>query len=405
MNLENLLLLKIPFVSKKRKKEMLGQPLGRNKYSYEGFAYYLVDPSKDYGIVWQRAKFISFEYKSMNEKLKKNPTIAYKRLQKKGFDRESIFPINKDEVIKANKNQIDQVNKFIFREIKTALGSEGVITGSNPTGSNGIYANSPFLLNYDDGDNDYLGYKQFKIFINSIKKIYKKNKEIENIILTFENIDNVIEYFRDKKITLKELMRKNIVFSKNIILRNNLEENYQNIWKDDVFKDVVINNGHINKFIKDEKIKEEHIKKETNKIIIRMNKEEISKDEAIVNLRALFRKGLLKKFKKKEYRDLVLGDLPIKIEDAEAAHIISIKEIKERNLDYSLIADKNNGLLLSPTIHSIFDKNKISFDKNGIIIIIDKNYSDNIDINKINLNRWIMNKERINNFKIRNKNI
>ncbi len=184
-----------------------------------------------------------------------------------------------------------------------------------------------------------------------------------------------------------------------------MEENYQNIWKDDVFKDVVINNDDINNFIKDEVIKEEDIKSETNETIVRMNKEEISKDEAIVNLRALFRKGLLKEFEKKEYRDLVLGDLSIKIEDAEAAHIIPIKEIKERNLDYSLIADKNNGLLLSPTIHSIFDKNKISFDKNGIIIIINKNYSDNIDINKINLNRIIMNDERINNFKIRNKNI
>ncbi len=177
MNLENLLLVEIPFISKKRKKEMLGQPLRGNKYSYEGLAYYLVDPSKDYGIVWQRAKFISFEYKSMNEKFKKNPTAAYKILEGKGFDREAIFPTNKDEVVKANRDQIDQVNEFIFRKIKTVLDSEGVITGSNPTGSKGNYANSPFLLNYDHGDNDYFGYKQFKIFVNSLKEIYKKIKK------------------------------------------------------------------------------------------------------------------------------------------------------------------------------------------------------------------------------------
>ena len=81
-------LLKIPFVSKRRYKEMLGLKLNGCKYSFEGYAYYIIN--NKYEIIWEKGEFTSIEtYRPNDEDMLK--TDFFKNTLKKNIDREKLF--------------------------------------------------------------------------------------------------------------------------------------------------------------------------------------------------------------------------------------------------------------------------------------------------------------------------
>lgn len=408
MELDNLLLLKIPFISKKTKNKLQNLGLFGSKYSFEGTAYYLIDPNNKYKVIWQRAKFNSFEYRPMDDSIlhskykidKKGidePTDGYLSLQKKGFEREKIFPYSKNEVERANENQISFINNFIFKNIKTVLNSEGIITGSNPSGSDapGKFMKSPILIDLREKEINH-----FEIFVNSIKRIYKFDKKINGTLLeNFNSIEEIENFYNHSQISLKELMNKNNIFKMWMLLTNNLEDERDVIWEGRLTK-------YISNFNNEEKISQKYLKKEIEKINSNYKNGFIEEDKAVIKLRSLFRKSLIDEVKDKKYSECVGGDISIQIEDSQASHIISVQEIREKKLDYNLISDKNNGLLLSPTIHTIFDKKKISFDTKGKVIIFDEEYNNGkFDIKNIFLKENFINDERLKNLEKRNKNL
>lgn len=357
----NLSLLKIPFISKKKYYQLLN--IKKNiKYGFEGIAYYLID--ENYNIIWQRAKLTNnFEYRPTDNKML--ITDYYKKLLKKGVNREAILPfsdINCDVVI-STKEQLNLVNNYSFNYTNTVLSLEGFISGSNSSGADKKPNAAPILIN-PKHNNEYIK------FINAFKRIKVKNNKtlfIEKLIKNGElkNFDQLENMFNE--ISLEKLLNNNQKLKTWMNIINSININ-ENVDKEHIFEKEYISNI-------EEKDINDNLKESFH--LFEMNL--IDQEKLIIKLRSNFRKKLIKYGLEKNISEF-LGGLN-DIFDSEAAHIYDVKdiknEIKKSNNSISLykeISDINNGLLLEPSIHKLFDKNKITFNEEGYLISLDSKY-------------------------------
>lgn len=377
MKLDNFKLMKIPFVSKKKMASILGASPGLNKYSYSGIAYYLVD-SENNCIVWERAILKEFEYRPTDEDML--VTSHYKNYYERfGLNRRNIFGWSeKNKIIKeANKSIIQKVNDYSLNYTTTILAIEGVITGSNPTGSDKIIKKSPILF-------DPRVKTEYIRFINAIKKVRCHNNTLEKIFK--ENLKTVKD--------IEKIFTKTIEFNE-FISKSNKFRKWIKIYNSD-FSEVENNESDIIEYL--QALDNNSLKTSIDQSILMFEKKLIDQNKLETKLRSEFRASLLKEAMDNNYSEFT-GDENISIFDAEAAHILGVKEIKKHDLNIKWIADPNNGLLLRPDTHRILDKRKIHLNENGLFESKVNEYK-NINLSII---EKILNEERVNFIKLRNK--
>lgn len=379
MELNNYRLLKVPFVSKKKSFEILGVGSRRPKYSFSGNAYYLVE-TKNWTVVWERAILNEAEFRVTDRAMEK--TRYYKQLfEKKNIDRKEMMGWTKSKttvISKANKIQLERINEYSLNNIKTVLNIEGLITGSNPSGADYKKTNSPILIDPRLGS-DYIR------FVNAIKQIRNRNKEFERIFKeVFKKVSDIEKVFKNN-ISINQLASKNEQFRK-----------WMKIYNFDV-QEFKAEDKELLLYM--EKVKISDIRRDVNHLIS-MNKIGLLDSKKLEKkLRKEFRLALINEAIEKGYSEYT-GNKELSIHDTEASHIIDVSIIKKNNLNYSLIADPDNGLLLSPTLHSILDKNKIKLNENGTLTPISDEYSE---MKNIKISDEIMNNRRRRFAKERNR--
>lgn len=337
-------LLKIPFVSKKKLKEILNLKKGKSKYSYSGNAYYLVDTC-NYYVVWEKAILNDFEYRPTDPDMLKSDYYK-KKFISKNLDRVVLLGESNEsyQVRKAESEKvIKKINDFIFKNTNTVLSAIEVVTGSNATGADSKIKKSPILIDPRVESN-------YQRFTNAIKRIRSHNKILSNILLDKLNSSDDIEKLFPNQISIEELMINNSMFRK---------------WME-IYNSDIENKGHDQSDIA-AYIKEITFSEINNAIDLQMalfENKMIEEEKLIAKLRREFRVALLKEAVENGYEEYS-GEDKISIYDAEAAHILEVTDIKNDNLDLRWIADINNGLLLESTLHKIWDKKKFKLNEDG----------------------------------------
>lgn len=374
----NYRLLKIPFVSKKKANEILGVNNYSGKYSFSGVAYYLIDITT-YCIVWERSILNESEYRPTD-----NPMLITSHYESyylnKNIDRKDLMGWSDDDykVSDANDSTLDKINNYSLHHCKTVLSIEGVVSGSNPTGSDSKPANSPILIDPRE-EVDYIR------FVNAIKHIRCHNKSLDNAFKKVLNDVSDIERVFNNEISLSELINLNTKFGKWMKIINSDIEDINNDQSD------------ISEYINS--IDNRFIINSVKHIIAMYETELIEKEKVVSKLRREFRMALLKEAIDNNYKEYTDSD-EVDIKDTEAAHILGVKEIKDNGLNLEWIADPNNGLLLSPTTHTILDKHKLFMTEEGDLIPVSKDYEGKEGL-KINKN--LLNENRKKFIKLRNE--
>ena len=370
MELNNYKLLKIPFVSKKKLAEIFGRSWGNAKYSFSGNAYYLIDTERNY-VVWERAFFKNAEYRLTDSAMLK--TLHYNNNYfKKGIDRKRILGFSEINRIvnKADDETLFKINKHILNNVNTVLGAEGVISGSNPNGSDFKVKNSPLVID-PRLETEYIRFQ------NAIKRVRRKDSNLEKALKEVLNEVKDIEKIFTKKITIEEFCELNETFNKWMKIQNS-----------DIL-DLTNAEESIKEYLGE--IDQNYLKKSVEHVLSMYSKNLIQEDKLIKKLRREFRIALLKEAIEKGLGEYT-GLKDINLLDSEAAHILWVKEIKVNNLNYKWIANPNNGLLLNPNTHNIFDKKKITLNTDGKFISVDNDYKK---VKLPTLNKKILNSERI----------
>ncbi len=370
-------LLKIPFVSKKKRALTLGLKTNGAKYSYKGYAYYIID-DKSKCIVWERAILVESEYRPTDPSMLK--TDYYNSyFIKKNIDRGKILGWSEvDKTIQLmTDEQISAINDLSLKHLNTVLSLEGILSGSNPSGAEKNIQSAPIIID-PESDIDYVR------FVNAIKKIRCHDKSLNSVFKTHLKHISDIEKFFTEKITIDELINENVTFGKWIKIINSDLSSVQN---DDEIQEYL------------NMVKKSDVKNSIENIIAMNKYNLINEKKTIEKLRREFRVSLLKEAIENHYAEYT-GKSDISIFDAEAAHILGVKEIRENDLDLKWIANPNNGLLLNPTLHTILDKNKMYLNEKGEFISLDESYGEGKYSELIN---DVMNNERVNFIKLRNK--
>jgi hypothetical protein len=245
--------------------------------------------------------------KNFREFIIKNSSLS-KEKTKSGFD---IYNIPCETITYINTN--------INNHISTILQIEDFLSGSNVAGSLSNIKNTPLYI----GGYKYDGYR----FVHILNKFRKSDKTIN------------VEKSDIEQITFDEFLD---IFN----IRNTFE----------------IYNRDIISYLEEIPLKEDWIEELTNIGITGIeNNKNLSSDiqENLFHTRNKLRDNLLKEYKK----DNIYEKYPV--EFLEAAHIKPVKYIDEFSEELS---DIENGLLLTPSHHSLFDRNFFTFDISGDII-------------------------------------
>ncbi len=370
MELNNYRLLKIPFVSKKKLAEIFGRSKGNNKYSFSGFAYYLIDSEKNC-IVWERAFFKEAEYRPTDSDML--VTDHYNKLYiEKNISREDILGFSEQTKIvkKATNVDLDKINNHILKNVNTVLNAEGVLSGSNPTGSDSKIKNSPLVID-PRVETDYVRFQ------NAIKRVRCKDRALENALKSVLHEVKDIEKIFTKTITIEEFCSLNETFGKWMKIQNSDILNLSDA--EDSIKEYL------------NEVDQTYLKESVEHAMSMFRHNLIQEDKLISKLRREFRIALLKEATENGYGEYT-GLNDISVFDSEAAHILGVKEIKENNLDYKWIANPNNGLMLNPNTHTILDKKKITLTAEGTFIAVSKDYEGK---ELPSLEEELLNEERI----------
>ncbi len=360
--------IEIPFISKSILNKILGNKLHGAKYSFKGIVKYYLN--KDFFVIKETFSFTidNIIYRpndpAMMNKNGKNEsgTSFWKNW---GELRKEIFlsSKNNNECLTSTSEMIQKLNdnSFKFNTLNTFI---QFVQGSNISGADTNYNANPIVI-----DLDYLNYGGYR-FVNAIKTI--KNSDI---------------FFNPNK---HSLIKENLDF---LITKNEIFAN----WFDAIN---YINNSNINEYIKvlnASTLDTSNIDIQTT--IYKLKNNLASKKRTVAKLRNIFKFDLLREALDNNIDEYTNSG--IKKQFLEGAHIIQVKDILKNNLDLKLIADKDNGLLLEPTIHDLYDRNIISFDKKGNLI---KNeIYGNKDIH--NLLNKILTTKRIRNLEYRNNHL
>lgn len=228
-----------------------------------------------------------------------------KKGKRKSFANEFSLKFNSiKNYISLNEEQIKWWNTNLLDSGESILSISKYLTGNNPTGSQQSKKSAEMILD-EVIYNEMPFYNLLKVFSTkkAIKSAYVSNKEDA-------------ESFKD------------------------FLEKISNINKD--YKYVIDN------FYSDKKF-----------FYIDEMKDFIGeKNDEIITMRRMFRNDLISTYERKDQLYKVFESRKM----VEAAHILPVTIIKNNN-EYSndLIKDINNGLLLSPDIHKLFDSGAIAF--------------------------------------------
>ena len=353
--------LKIPFESKKA-----FFPKKNSKYFYKGDVYYLLDKKgyvlRDFMIVDEEL----LEYRPNDNAMMIGEggkgTVFWKQ---KEDQRLKIFPkspIN-FEVKTASIDEIKKLNDYSFEHTNTALTLEGMISGSNTSGSDSRIDATPIIST----DAVFYGMR----FVNAFKKLRKvKHNKNANIKYPIK----IGEFNTLVKLSLSEYL-EHFKFAKREFYRYN-PESYNIIYKD---SDDITQNLYFLEFKKNDLNKElQSYKDMATTIIEKYNSDIIKRELAINRLRGILR-GLLLVEKHQKQKDPVIGREE-KDSNLDAAHLYDVRWIKSAS-DSELwrIADINNGLLLPKDLHWKFDKDK-EFNLDSSFEFIENNKKTNIKI-------------------------
>jgi hypothetical protein len=238
------------------------------------------------------------------------------------------------------------------------------LTGSNSAGAGKNPLSTPLM----SLDKDYLKYN----FANPLNIFYKKKKT---------NIDNIAEL---KTITLKEYFErfKNIdVVEKKVNLTLNTlnvfnDINSHRILIDNAEKDYLKYNFGKNKFQLPPSIKKKvsikkgvsikNIQEDLRELIQSFKYVDLSEKQIKNKLTNIYNYGIRTLIQEKNLSHCLLNEHP----KPDNAHIISKKSLFKNKDDESLFkaADPFNCLRLSPSTHTSFDNNLITFTTDGKII-------------------------------------
>lgn len=371
-------LLKVPFVSKKKIEEILATGKKGGKYSFSGNAYYVIDTT-NYCIVWERAILTETEYRPTDSDML--VTSHYENYYiNKNIDRNDIMGWCDEsyEVKVADDEILRKINDYVLMNTSTVLSIEGVISGSNPTGSDSTISNSPILID-PRLEVDY--YR----FVNAIKRIRCHDKTINNVFKEYLNVVDDIENIFWNQITLEELIEKNDLFGK-----------WMKVFNSDIAP-ITDDQEEMLEYLNS--IKNNDIQNSVAHAIAMFENKMIEENKLITKLRREFRISLLKEAIENHFTEYT-GNETLSIYDTEAAHILGVSEIKKFKLDFNWIANPNNGLLISPELHTILDKKKVLLKEDGTFEGIDSDYKDKVN-NKIK--EVVLNEERKEFIKLRNE--
>ncbi|MGE4443948.1 MAG: MAG4270 family putative restriction endonuclease [Candidatus Altimarinota bacterium] len=273
-----------------------------------------------------------------------------------------------------SKMQLETLNQYFYKNLKTVLNHDKFITGSNPSGSDFDLKRTPYII-YGGKYNQYL-------FLNFFKKFRKKEKNYTRRN-DFETL-SLEEYFK----SFPQMHKNFLDFNKILFTALESEELNNETYS--------IDNSSIGKEIIN------FILSPNYKIEIQDEKQK--NDLRIGKLRRIF-KNRLRGIKPTDH---LFGKYP---EDmCEAAHIFPVSEIKKLDLKYwYMIADENNGVNIPTQFHKLYDSNKIYFDeKSGEVCFRNEEYKkylkDFFSQNEYKIIENILNNERLGYIKMYNKN-
>ena len=262
-----------------------------------------------------------------------------------------------------SKEQIEKINDFFISNNSPVLTQSSLMMGSNSTGAEQNPLSTPLM----SLDKDYLKYN----FANTLNKFYK------NVKINLENINEL------KTITLKQYFKRynnvDIVGKKANLSFNTLEVfndiNYHRILIDKAENDYV-NNFESDKLILPLSInKKSNIRKDVSvenireylwELIGTFKDVELTEQQIRNKLTHVYNYGIQTLIKNKKLSYSSFEEFP----NPENAHIISKASLLKKQDDESLFksADPFNCLRLSPSTHTSFDKNLITFTPDGKII-------------------------------------
>lgn len=355
MNKENIYFkLKIPFATK----SYINQ--STKGLIIKGYAYYIFDKRinkfiKEY-IELQQANF-----RVTDDKMKK-PTEYYKtplikEIRTNYLDVYALTNNHKNGAYCVlDDNQIDNLNKE-FKELDTTvLRMFSILSGSNPSGAETNHKNSP--IKYIEGE--YFNCN----FINPLK-LYRANAKQK------QEIRNAINDIELKTYLLSDILEDYLLpgFKK-------VFDQYNKEW---IFKD----NHPSNIFTFEEKINDYKIKINDDDFILEDNQELFitaiknktleNYSEMIKNNKTKLKKKLRNFYKSNIYFKLKNNELPLHstkqkiiLELIDNAHIIKFSDLVN-NGQYKDAINPYNCLRIDKNMHTLFDKNKIFFTKNGNI--------------------------------------
>jgi len=257
---------------------------------------------------------------------------------KNGFDlrrniiKKSIFSGDKTrggfDIYNIKEDCVSYINENINNHIGTLIGLQGFMKGSNPDGSQTYISKTIFLMRHEIYDK----YRFVHLF-----------KHLED-----GRLNNEINYDEYVEISFCEFVRKyNLIesfelYNKDIIDLSNgrpISKEWVSELKKALGLDVRINDFETLK----KNYEEDRVwsKKDRNRLRINVLNEYYDQPDQIF-------------FKYPQ-------------DWLECAHIYNVKEI-DIDSEGSYIADPNNGIMMHPTMHEVFDRNIFTFNENGIVV-------------------------------------
>lgn len=377
---------KIPFSTKKK-----------SSFHIEGDAYYLFNIDGE--IIKQFIQLTKANYRPTDVEML--TTDYYKKddqyisIRKKYLETINPLDIHKKSKIREELDSdiLTLINKDLLKlsRVKSSL---DIFTGSNSSGAESspkkceiiYYSNgNPWCngINFSNPLNKCLVAEYKKYCKNIIINTLDKDIEIYNFIDViekdgFQNFYKLIKsyntidfYLKDKN--LNDVIREDISNNENL---NSLENDINNESKNYKSKRGGIDyyNLQIEKIIND--YNDDFINSNQSEKKLRL----IQKVLLNIQIKSMIEEKVIDSYNSLE------GD-EIANYKYEHAHIVSVRTCKREDR-YKDISDPNNCLILSPSIHSLFDDSKITFSDDG------STFSNNDKINHLKIKNELLNDDR-----------
>lgn len=370
---------KIPFSTK-----------DKSVYKIEGYAYYVLNV--EYEIIKQFIQITSANYRPTDREMLKT---SYYKMNDKYIDiRKKYFEYNDPHILSNKEKKLVNLSEEEIKNINIDLlsltrvkKSFDIFIGSNSSGAKCEPLKSQIVY-FDSRDkNNWANGINFSNPLNDcLAKSYKAISE-NVLIKSIENDLNIIDFLEIINNTKFKLIRNKLFAYNPFVLDNGNNLSSTDLEWFDKIKENIQDLDYL-KSIDD-------YCEDFKNIFINQYKTEISSEKNTISRLRNIQKTLIGK-EVANISNEVISFLNNEEEFApvlEHAHIISVNwSIKNDKLDY--ISDPANCLIISPSIHRLFDKNEITYDEKGCAL--NKKLSE---IAKWNLKKIFLTSSRLNYIK------